>query len=368
MEKMGSSPPNSYLTLKKIAKRLKRRSQEVHELELTQEQELGPFIASWASYGRFREAMSLKRLLLREFEGAKLEEVYSGTIKSNSYGQSFCTSSYAPQSISVFDQRSCQERIVSNLKLLYGIGPIVERQLKQSGYETIIDLTEHPRWHGQAQELLQSLQTGDLRELQQKISHWLPVSHPLALSLTGMVKRAKLVLFDLESMGLFGRPLILLGVARPQDDELMINQYLIRSVTEEISALVEFLKELDGDTALVTYNGRAFDVNYVEERLSYYGLYRKIDLPNFDLLHHVRRRWRGVLPNCCLETVEQELLGIERPVDVPSALVPDFYNTYLEEGNIGPLVAVIEHNKQDLLTLEALLTKLCSESYIGGAG
>ncbi|HID94242.1 MAG TPA: exonuclease, partial [bacterium (Candidatus Stahlbacteria)] len=51
----------------------------------------------------------------------------------------------------------------------------------------------------------------------------------------------------------------------------------------------------------------------------------------------------------------------------PAALVPDFYATYLRTKNVGPLIAIIEHNRDDLITLASVFSKLCEsckdESY-----
>ena len=52
---------------------------------------------------------------------------------------------------------------------------------------------------------------------------------------------------------------------------------------------------------------------------------------------------------------------MERHEDVPSGLVPDFYKTYLKTGNIGPLIPIIEHNRQDVVTLARLLSQLYQE-------
>ena len=48
-------------------------------------------------------------------------------------------------------------------------------------------------------------------------------------------------------------------------------------------------------------------------------------------------------------------MGIKREINIPGALVPHFYDTYLRTKNPGPLVAIVEHNKQDLLTLGTLV-------------
>ncbi len=47
--------------------------------------------------------------------------------------------------------------------------------------------------------------------------------------------------------------------------------------------------------------------------------------------------------------------------DVPSSLVPEFYKTYLQTGNIGPLIPIVEHNQQDIITLALILSQLYEE-------
>ncbi len=100
-------------------------------------------------------------------------------------------------------------------------------------------------------------------------------------------------------------------------------------------------------------------MHYLLDRLNYYGLSCRFEPVHFDLLSHARRRFRDVLPNTRLESVEREILRRERSMDIPSLLVPEFYNTYLEKRNIGPLIPILEHNKQDLLSLALLFAKLC---------
>ena len=57
----------------------------------------------------------------------------------------------------------------------------------------------------------------------------------------------------------------------------------------------------------------------------------------------------------------EEYLNIGRGINIPGALVPEFYHTYQKTGNVGPLVAIVEHNKQDLVTLATLFSKLYEE-------
>jgi len=111
----------------------------------------------------------------------------------------------------------------------------------------------------------------------------------------------------------------------------------------------------------VTFNGRTFDIPYIRERLAYYGIRANLERPHFDVLHFSRRAWRDCVPDCKLTTLERCFFGIQREDDVPSAMVPEFYESYMRTGNPGPLVPIVEHNRRDLLTLASLFSKLHEE-------
>jgi uncharacterized protein YprB with RNaseH-like and TPR domain len=46
-------------------------------------------------------------------------------------------------------------------------------------------------------------------------------------------------------------------------------------------------------------------------------------------------------------------------------MVPEFYETYLHTNNCGPLVPIIEHNKQDVVSLAMLFFRLLEEFHGG---
>lgn len=343
--------------LERIARRLRERVESFAESELFASEAEQLYGLPRLSYGEFRRAMRLKAELLREFQGIALEDCYRTEVVQNEYGACLMVLQCAPLEISLCDLSESYQALSAELKLLYGVGPSVEARLRALGYKTLEDLASHPRWGSQARQILSRLSTQDVRDLQRLVHHWFPISHPLGLKLLGMIAKEKLRLFDLESLGLFGRPVVLLGLACAKDGILEIHQYLVRNILEELPALWEVACAL-GDKALVTYNGRAFDMNLLIERLSYYGLNLGLEPVHFDLLPHARRRFHDKLPDVRLETVERHI-GLRRMLDLPSALVPDFYNTYLETNNIGPLIAIIEHNKHDLIALAVLIKEFC---------
>jgi uncharacterized protein YprB with RNaseH-like and TPR domain len=345
--------------LSQVAARLKERVNSTQKSEFASMQDVSPFGLGSVAPTELDAAMRLKDALLDEFQDVVLEEIYPSQIEENSWGTFLHLQHESKLVLSTFDPSFAESAIETELKLLYGIGPAIEQALKARGINKLSDLTGHPRWGREVQHLLEYIQARDLKQLAHQLARWLPRSHPTALRLAHLIEPDALVFFDLESMGLFGRPIILLGVAHPRPDSIEIHQLLARNITEELPALTYALDRLQSAKAIVSYNGRAFDLHYLLDRLNYYGLSHRFDPVHFDLLSHARRRFRDLLPNTRLESVEREILRLERSMDIPSLLVPEFYNTYLEKRNIGPLIPILEHNKQDLLSLVLLFAKLC---------
>ncbi len=82
---------------------------------------------------------------------------------------------------------------------------------------------------------------------------------------------------------------------------------------------------------------------------------------HIDLLHPVRRRYKGLWANCRLCTVERELLGIVREDDLPGSEAPAAWLTYLRGGSATNLRRVGGHNEQDVRSLCGLLEKMADE-------
>ena len=92
--------------------------------------------------------------------------------------------------------------------------------------------------------------------------------------------------------------------------------------------------------------------------MSYYGIEDDLNHPHYDIYHFSNKTFKGKYYNCQLTTLESELFKVKRKNHVPSFLVPDFYNDYLCSKNIGTLVPIIEHNKQDIISTVQIFGKL----------
>lgn len=320
-----------------------------------------PFGAAWVDVREFHDAQRLKQELLRRYRGRSLEEVLPGEEVRTARGVCYRLVSRDSGRLRTVDPDTVRRSILADLKLLYGVGEVTEAALKRQGLATIADLADHPRFGRQAREVLRMVETGDTAELTDWIGRWFQRSHPLALLSSGFHSAEDFVLIDIETLGMFQRPIILLGLARVHGDGIRVEQFLLRRIDEEPAALAGLLDHLGGRRAFVTFNGRTFDVPYIRERLAYYGIRASLEGPHFDVLHFSRRAWRDCVPDCKLTTLERCFLGIEREDDVPSAMVPEFYESYMRTGNPGPLVPIVEHNRRDLLTLASLFSKLHEE-------
>lgn len=310
----------------------------------------------------YRDAQRLKRDLLRQYQGRTIQEITGGRPYRSTGGACLVLQhEYAVNLGNRPGPRGVLDRLRRDLKLVFGIRQETEKALKDSGIHTVDDLADHPRFGDGAREVIDLLDRGDRLELFNLISFRYTRSHPHLLGLSGLQELEQLVFLDIETMGLFQRPIILIGVAVVRDGRIRVSQYLARDIPDEPAAISGAISHLSCNTALVTYNGKCFDVPYISERAAYYRIAADLSRPNYDMLFFARRLYRQQLPDCRLCTLEQHLLRAGRTNDVPSALVPEFYETYLRTGNPGPLVPILEHNRQDLVTLANLFFMISTE-------
>jgi uncharacterized protein len=366
-EPEAEKPGNENSELKRVAENLRQRSEITKEYEIFSkpEKKAGsdhPISEGWIFESDYDQALKLKTDLLLKFEGRGLEEAIPGKVISNEQGECYCVSENHKVSFQNVSPEETKQRLLSNLKFLSGIGPVREKALKQQGYRTIEALANHPRWRKPAEEFLRLVDSKDVSKIQARLRRSLPKSHPSSHYLAGFCRNEDFAIIDIETLGLFGRPIILVGLANVAKRGIRTKQFLVRDVSEEACALWEFTSRLREGSAFVSFNGRCFDLPFIRERMAYYGLtvQEVFGNPHFDVLHFARRALGDKLVNCRLETVEK-YLGIHRGVNIPGALVPEFYDSYQRSGNVGPLVAIVEHNKQDLVTLAQLFCSLYKE-------
>lgn len=309
----------------------------------------------------FENAYKLKEKLLMENEGKLLDDLIKGEEINTSKGSCYIIKNNSSIKFSTLSPKKAKEKILKDLKVLKGIGEAREQKLNEEGYKTIEDLIEHEKYSKDASKFLKIVCNHDKCEIEDWISEYYPKSHPLNLFSSSFSKNDDYVFLDIETLGFFNRPIILLGLAKVSGGKINVTQYLSRNTNEEIAVLDAFLSNIDDDSVFVTFNGQTFDLPFIRNRMKYFNLNKNLNHPHYDMLHYSKRQWSNELINCKLTTIERHLFNIIREDDIPSGLVPEFYQTYIKTGNIGPLIPIIEHNQQDIITLAMIFSKLHQE-------
>ncbi|MBI2840709.1 MAG: ribonuclease H-like domain-containing protein [Acidobacteria bacterium] len=171
---------------------------------------------------------------------------------------------------------------------------------------------------------------------------------------------SRILYLDLETTGLSAGAsnyAFLTGLGFFADDEFRIRQYFMRDFADEPEILANVEDFLERFDAVVTFNGRAFDLPLLESRFVLGRRRTRLSgLPHLDMLYPARQIWGERLESCSLRSLEENLLGVERHGDVPGADIPQVYFEYLKTQNPYWISKVFHHNRLDILSMMCVLT------------
>jgi uncharacterized protein YprB with RNaseH-like and TPR domain len=196
-------------------------------------------------------------------------------------------------------------------------------------------------------------------------------SQPLRADLAGLRElpdpvdpETPMVLIDTETTGLgtgTGTLPFVVGVGRWEGDRFVTRQLLLPEQSDEAGFLETLAGLVPADACLVTYNGRTFDWPLLVARFRLHGRPAPAHAAHLDLLPLARQVWRHRLEDARLASVERAVCGVRRAHDLPGGLVPSRYLDYLRSGHGGLLKLVLEHNRQDVVSMALLLGVLARE-------
>ncbi len=304
--------------------------------------------------------------MIEQYKGKRLEDLYDTRVEQTEVGKCLhLVDRFSPFSFNSPEPAIASTSILSELRLVHGIGPVTLERLREEGVESVYGLMSHERFGQGAAHVVDYWERRDLIALHERMRKRLgSEGHSLGLFLASMVPRSGFLVLDLETLGLSGSPVFLFGTARCVGDSLEIHQYLARDGGEEPAALMSALAHIQESIALITYNGRTADVPWLQQRSAFFGMGLLREKLHFDLVYPTRFRYRTTrtpglsMTDYKLSTVEKQLLGVDRMDDVPGDMVPYFYRRYETLQNIGPLVPIIDHNRADLVSTARLLAFL----------
>jgi uncharacterized protein len=205
----------------------------------------------------------------------------------------------------------------------------------------------------------------DVRQGDQSLLDFLPYSPlPDFMEIPRETNLTNMVFMDTETTGLAGGTgtlAFLIGTGTCVDGMFLVRQYFLPDPSGEAGMLTAALAEMESGSALVTFNGRGFDVPILQARASL--RLRRFDAlvqtPHWDLLPHARRLWKRKLESCALRSLETEILDVRRSTeDVPSSMIPYLYREYLRTGDPRLIAGVLYHNVQDILSMALLAARV----------
>jgi uncharacterized protein len=198
---------------------------------------------------------------------------------------------------------------------------------------------------------------------------WWPRFQLLETTRTTANGAGRMLFVDLETTGLAGGAgtyAFLVGCAWYESGCLRVRQFFLSNFGAERVLLEAVAQTADTCGAVVTYNGKSFDLPLIETRFQLHRLETPFaGMPHVDMLHPARRLWRrheaeGGEGGARLSALEQSLCGHVREGDVPGFEIPSRYFHFVRTGDARGLEAVLEHNRLDLVSL-AVLTARASQ-------
>jgi uncharacterized protein YprB with RNaseH-like and TPR domain len=171
-----------------------------------------------------------------------------------------------------------------------------------------------------------------------------------------------MVFLDLETTSLStgtGNYAFLAGIGRLEGGDFVVEQLFMHDYSVEGTILRHMLPRFQEAGAVVTYNGKTFDIPLLKNR------YRINRVPGYpmglaviDLIHPCRRLFKKIYESCSLKSIEENLLGVYRHDDIPGWLIPEVFFSFQKHGETDRLGPVLEHNRLDIKALFILLYSL----------
>jgi len=306
--------------------------------------------------------------IVDQYKGKKLDDLFeTQEVIENGLGEFLKISWQCDDIPQKLDLSSTKRNVLCNLKTVYNIGEVTEKKFIRRGIKTLFDLRSNLRFREAATKIIAQIKRKDFRSLNQN-------KYVYDLDTSFCFQQNQLLFFDIETLGLYDSPIIIVGLGFYEQGVYRIVQLFARGLEEEI-ALCEYLRAnlLPKFKCFVSYNGKSFDIPYLANRFLYYFdenpmifnedvVYKEYNTRygHIDLYHNCRRKFKRKFPDYTLTTIERELLNWKRENELPSNLVGVCYKKYLKDQKkyIGLIKECIDHNYYDIMSLPLIYDRL----------
>lgn len=179
-----------------------------------------------------------------------------------------------------------------------------------------------------------------------------------------------LLFFDIETTGFTAdtSSLYLIGAITRQENGWILTQWLAQSEQEESSVLEAFLAHCSAKKQLIHFNGDRFDLPYLHEKCSQYGLTDTLSSMVSRDLYRMIRPLKTLLNLSSLNQRSlEEYLGIFRRDPYSGGELIRVYREYTEDQAAEKLQKLLLHNREDLLGMTDLLPLLSYHVILNGS-
>lgn len=179
----------------------------------------------------------------------------------------------------------------------------------------------------------------------------------------------KISVFDIETTGLYPKhdKIILIGfvhiIPGYNDGELV--QFFAETPEEEKDILLEAIREISDSDMLITYNGRSFDVPFLDTRCKKYSIQSK-NIFNLDLYQLVRNysTLKNIMGSLSQKSMEEFMqINHLRADEISGGESINLYNEYTNQESLSYksetlLNKILLHNRDDVMQLTRLISLL----------
>ena len=173
-------------------------------------------------------------------------------------------------------------------------------------------------------------------------------------------KDRSFAVFDIETTGLSPSKcsVILSGILLKDRDGFRLLQFFAENPQDEREIIEETLRILSGVDYIVTYNGKHFDIPFMETRARKYGISFDPAVYNLDLFLVIQGHsdLRNALPNLKQKTIEIFMgLATGREDEISGGESVALYEQYMQTRAYALEKTILLHNHDDLIQLYRLL-------------
>lgn len=190
------------------------------------------------------------------------------------------------------------------------------------------------------------------------IRHVLDEQIDIPDTLKNQIADRKVCFMDIETTG-FSRKynhIILIGLLYTNNSKTEIIQFLGNDEKDEKNLLCDFIRYVSDFEVMITFNGDAFDIPFINCRLVHHSIdYQIKNIQSIDMLKIIRNKKNLLgLEKYNLKSIEK-LLGINREDTISGKESVEMYYKYIKTKNNNIKDIILRHNYEDIYNLPKIM-------------